>query len=126
MPIKDLEMVCSLSKALLRVTIKPSAGAARFDRLPGLNVWFRPDKADSRFLYLSLFGVSGLGGAPAEIDRIRPGRYTFYAIADSLAIEWADPEVLKVLEPYGAEVDLRAGETADVEMVFVPSSLRLP
>ena len=125
-PVKHLEMVCSSGKAKLLLLVKPSAGAPPFDRLPGVDVWYRPDESVSRYLDDGYFGVTGAGGAPIEVNRFPPGRYTLYALSNLLNIEWTDREVLKVLEPYGVDVDFKAGEATKVELVFVPSSIRLP
>ncbi len=92
--------------------------------MPAVVIWYRPVDGSSPYLIPSR--ISPIGSGTFSGMKIPPGRYTVYAVSELLALDWADPELRRVLEPYGVTVDLKAGQSSEVELVFVPSSFPLP
>jgi hypothetical protein len=125
-PTKELEIWCSSKTGKLRWTIRPAPDASPYDRLPQLRLWLRPID-DSPWNFINPYGVYGSGhpGAYPGLS-VRPGRHMVYAISSLLEINWDDPQVVQALAPYGQTVEIKPGETAEVDLVFAPSSFRLP
>jgi hypothetical protein len=54
---------------------------------------------------------------------IVPGRYALYALPRSDAFDLDDAEVRRALEPYAKRVTVAKGETATVELTYIPEPL---
>lgn len=124
MAIENVELRCGFERGGVKGTIKPSAQAEPFERIPNVSVWYVPQGGPDSFQFAGAGRAYGRG--PVPLEHLLPGRYRLYALSNSTTTDLFDPEAQRILAPYGQTVEVTAGEMAEVELIYVPSSVWLP
>lgn len=99
------------------------AGTAKYPSETGLAArgWIMaiPEPGSSPYADREMMGM----GREFRRPGIAPGRYALYALPRLDAFDLDDPEVRRALEPYAKKVTLAKGETATVELTYIPEPL---
>ncbi len=113
-PVSGLEFHIAFDGASVQGAVNAPSGEEVPERVSVLVV---PEPGSSPYAQRMTVGVGEEG---FSIPGIAPGRYSFYALPRQSAFNPADPEDLRLLEPYAKTLTLKKGEEATIELDYIP------